>query len=230
MIMEESKQLTKNNINIANEIIEITAKTLLSAIPIGGTLITSIWDSVKSNCAKKRLLEWQNLVETRLSKLEITLEEVGSNEQFTTAIYYATEMAIKTAEQKKMEYLANAVINSLLYDIDESVMMMFLEMVDKYTILHINILVYFQNPRRFVDLTNNTITLGSPKRFLYQVYKEMENNDSLVNKVVKDLYNDGLIGSADLNVTMTIDGMLAPRTTKLANQFVEFIVSNEGEK
>ena len=37
-----------NKVELAKECVEITTKTLLSAIPVGGTLITCIWDSIKA--------------------------------------------------------------------------------------------------------------------------------------------------------------------------------------
>ena len=46
--MNDLKTLTK-------DAVEISAKTALSCIPIGGALITNVYDSVKSHCAQKRL-------------------------------------------------------------------------------------------------------------------------------------------------------------------------------
>ena len=39
--------------------LEIAAKAALSVIPVGGTLITCVWDSIKANCAQNRLDEWK---------------------------------------------------------------------------------------------------------------------------------------------------------------------------
>ena len=85
-----------NKLSLINDGIEISAKTALSLLPIGGALITGVWDAVKSNCVQKRLEEWQSLVEDKLCVLEYTLEDIGNNENFTTALFHATEMAIKT--------------------------------------------------------------------------------------------------------------------------------------
>lgn len=54
--------------------IEIAGKTALSLIPIGGTFISCVWDSVKAHAAQKRLDAWTDIVEQRLSKLEQTLD------------------------------------------------------------------------------------------------------------------------------------------------------------
>ena len=46
--------------------IEMVGKTILSTIPIGGTLISCVWDSVKAHAAQKRLDAWTDIVEQRL--------------------------------------------------------------------------------------------------------------------------------------------------------------------
>lgn len=93
------------------DVVSIAAKTALSAIPIGGTLITCIWDSVKSNAAQKRLDEWKRMLEERLSKVETTLDDIGINELFTSCIMKATDAALRTSQSEKRTYLADAVFN-----------------------------------------------------------------------------------------------------------------------
>lgn len=217
--------MMKNKLQLtSNDIVEISAKTLLSAIPIGGELITNVWDSIKSNCAQKRLEDWQKNIEERLSHIDKTLEEIGNNENFTTAIFHATEMAIKTAENEKRAYLANAVVNSISCDLEESIMMMFFDMIGKYTIMHINILIYFRNPKKFIS--NSNVMMGSPKNFLYQVYPTFRENDKLVDKIIRELYADGLMNTEDLNSTMSVNGMLSSRITELGNKFITFICNS----
>ena len=204
---------------------EISAKTALSMIPVGGALITSVWDSIKSNCAQKRLDEWQNVMEERLSKIDEYLENVGANENFTSAMFQATELAIKTAENKKRIYLANAVINSLTCPFEESVIMIFFDMIGKYSLWHIKILDYFQNPLKFeiVQKSKSIYMMGSPKTVLYDVYPELRDKDEYVNRIVKELYADGLMSTGGLDVTMTGDGMVASRVTDMGNEFIKFI-------
>ena len=97
----------------ALDTVEIAAKTALSVIPVGGALVTSVYDAVKGNCLSKRQEKWKETLEERLSKLECALEDIGNNELFTTALVKSTEIAMKTSREEKMAYLANAVINSL---------------------------------------------------------------------------------------------------------------------
>ena len=171
------KKENKKTNKAISEIIEIGSKTLLSAIPLGGALITSVWDSVKSNSAQKRLENWQNLIEERLPTVECTLEEIGQNENFTTAILNATEIAVKTAEKEKHICLANAVFNALSCDIVESVMMMFMNIINSYTAMHIKTLIFLNEPERFLT-TNFAFITCTPKTLLYDAYPEFAEHDT----------------------------------------------------
>lgn len=208
---------------IANEMIEIGAKTALSVIPVGGALITGVWDSIKSNCAQKRLQEWQHLIEERLSSIDSTLEDVGNNEIFTSAMFQATELAIKTSENAKRVYLADAVVNSLSCPFEESVVMMFFSMIGKYTLWHLKILDFFQNPKKFDGVNESNYYMGSPKSVLFDVYPDLRTKEAYVDRIVKELYADGLMNTDNLNCTMTGQGMVASRVSSIGNEFIDFI-------
>lgn len=56
----------KEESGLLAEGIEIIEKTALSAIPIGVTLISCVWDSIKANAAKKRLGEWKEMIDNMM--------------------------------------------------------------------------------------------------------------------------------------------------------------------
>ena len=205
------------------DIFEIAGKTALSVIPVGGTLITCVWDSIKANCAQKRLDEWKKLLEDRLTTVELTLDEAGNSECFTTAMMKATDSAIKTMENEKRRYLANAVLNSLTCTTDESIMMMYFDLVDRYTLWHIKVLDFFSNPTKFREVSASKYYMGSPVEPLTSVYPELKGNYEFIDKIVRDLYADKLMDTDSINCTMTSQGMVASRTTSWGNQFISFI-------
>lgn len=205
------------------DIVEITAKSALSIIPVGGTLISCVWDSIKANCAQKRLEDWKYLLEARLVTVESTLEQVGNNERFTTAMMKATDTAIKTMEDEKRRYLADAVLNSLTCGIDESVIMMYFDFIDKYTLWHIKILDFFSNPKKFEGISESNYYMGSPMEPLIYVYPELGANSKIVDKIIKELYTDGLMNTESIHGIMTSSGMVASRITELGNDFIDFI-------
>lgn len=218
------KGKNKETSPIVTDGIKIIADSALSLIPVGGALISGVWDAVKSNAAQKRLKEWQTLVEARLSGLEITLQDIGSNEAFATALFHTTEAALKTSENQKRQYLANALRNSIDCDLDESRMMIFFNLLDRYTTLHLKILDYFSNPKKLCEKHGVAFFMGSPKDPLFAVYPDLKESEALVDKIVKELYYDGLMSTDNLNITMTSMGMIASRTTPLGSQFINFLL------
>ena len=208
----------------ALDTLEIVGKTALSAIP-GGALITSVYDTVKDNCLSKRQEKWRTALEERLVKLENTLEEIGNDEFFTTALVKATELAMRTAKEEKMAYLANSVINSLNPDLNEEKLIVFLDLLDRYTVSHIKILYFFFEPKRFDGIDSNTYIMGSPSTPLFHVYPEL--NNELFEKIYADLYNDGMVTLKNLNTSMTGSGMVAKRTTAIADEFLKFILEKD---
>jgi len=213
---------------IASEGVEIAGKILLSAIPIGGVLATCVWDSIKAHSVQYRLDEWKRVIEDRLTNVERTLEDIGGNELFASAMMRSTDIAIKTAESDKREYLANAVYNSLEIHINESIMMMYLNMLEEYTVWHIKILNYFRNPLACERVNANNYMMGSAMGPLLQVFPELIEKKEIVNKIVKDFQKDGLLSEGSyLTGTMTNSGMVAARTTVWGNEFLEFITENK---
>lgn len=202
--------------------IEIVGKTALSTIPIGGALATSVYDTVKSNCLARRQEAWKNTLEERMSRIENTLEEIGDDESFATALIKSTELAMRTAKQEKMNYLANAVVNSFKLDIDEEKLIIFMDLLDKYTISHIKILKFFYNPKQFIGSNGSSYMMGSPTTILFQTYPELDNQ--MFKKIYNDLYVDGMVNTENLNITMTGSGMVAKRTTLLGDDFLRFIL------
>lgn len=202
------------------DIVEVAGKTALSTIPIGGALVTAVYDIVKGNVLQKRQTLWKTIIEERLSKLETSLEDLGENETFATMLIKTTELAIKTNKEEKLKYLADALINSVEHSIDEDKLIMFMSFVEKYTTAHIKILNFFNDPCKFEVIKKSNYHMGSPSTPLSKVYPEV---DPLRDKCINDLYNDGLMGTQSINVMMTGQGMVAKRTTSLGDEFLSFL-------
>ena len=216
-----------NKAELAKECVEITTKTLLSAIPVGGTLITCIWDSIKAQSANRRMDDWKAQIEDKLRNLDISLENIGNDEIFTSAMMKATDSALKTSEDEKRQYLANAVRNSIEANIEESIMMIYLDLLDKYTIWHIRILNLFYNPKAFSKIDVSNIMMGSASVVVEQVYPEIAKEQNLLGKIVKDLQNDGMmVEGSYMYAGMTANGIVSSRTTDLGNKFLMFILGN----
>ena len=134
-----------------------------------------------------------------------------------------TEIAIKTAEREKQVFLANAVKNALTCPFEESIIMMFFSIINKYTLWHLKILDFFQNPQKFEATRIGNYCIGSPQDVLFDVYPELQDKKPYIKKIVKELYSDGLMNTESLDCTMTAQGMVASRVTEMGNDFIKFI-------
>lgn len=126
--------------------VEIGIKTAVSAIPIGGTLINEVFDTVKNNCLDKRQQKWKQKLENRISKIEATLGTLGNSEIFTSAIIKTTEIAMKTSSERKIQYLANAVVNAYKNDVEETRFYLYMDLVERYTDAHIEMMKRYVEP------------------------------------------------------------------------------------
>lgn len=210
----------------AMTIAEIAVKTGTSVIPFVGTLLSCIIDEIKSKTMQKRQDEWMEIIENRLEQSVIDWNTIGNNENFTTAIIKATEIAAKTAEREKKEYLANAVANSIEFSADESILMIYMELLERYTVWHLQILAHFVNPEQGMGRGNEN--MGGADSPLYRRYPHMKERTDLVDKIIIDLQNEGTLTNGNyMYSSMSISGIYAKRTTKLGDEFLLFISAKE---
>jgi len=203
-------------------IAEIAVKTGTSIIPFGGTLLSCIIDEVKSKSMQKRHDEWMRIIEEKLQQCVIDIGTIGENENFTTAIIKATEISAKTAEHEKREYLANAVLNAIEFNAEESILMIYMGLLDKYTVWHLQVLSHFANPENGIGRGNEG--LGGADGPLYRRFPHMSARIDLVDKIVTDLQNEGMLLNGNyMHTTMTNSGIYTKRTTKLGDDFLKFI-------
>ena len=96
-------------------------------------------------------------------------------------------------------------------------------MVGKYTLWHLKILDFFQNPKKFSQMNQNNYCMGSPKTVLFDVYPELSSKEAYVDRIVKELYSDGLMTTGNLNCTMTSFGMVDLSISDIGKDFINFI-------
>lgn len=196
------------------DVVEGIAKSVISTVPFVNNF-TQIVETVKGNVLQRRYEKWQELVEQRLSELsQEILSKLGNSECFATTLIKTTELASKT-NSKKMDYLANGVKYTAENEISEDNLIIMLNCIEKYTLSHILILKYLQNPSYYSN--GKQYSGGSLFTYFNDYYPDF--NRSLQDIVLKELFRDGLINT-DTNATMTEGGMKAKRTTELGDLFI----------
>jgi hypothetical protein len=201
-------------------------KAGLSVIPGVGGPAAELFQYIVQPPLEKRRLEWMAQVGEKLQELEckgIELEATQDNEQFISAAMYASQLALRTHKQEKLNALKNAIINIAIGQAPEEAMQhLFLSLVDTLTVLHIEILQLFQNP-----IPPPNMSMGGLNAVLEYNMPDMRGRQNLYDQLWKDLYLKGLINTDGMNTTMSGSGLGQKRTTGLGDEFLIFISCTE---
>lgn len=204
------------------DIAHSVTKAGLSAVPIVGGAAAELFQSVVQPPLEKRRTEWMALVSEKLIELEdngLYLEGLQDNQEFISATMYASQLALRTHKKEKLEALRNAVANIAMGQApDEAMQHIFLNLIDTFTELHIQILCVFQSPE-----PPKGLSMGGLSSVLEANLPSLRGRPELYAQLWKDLYSRGLINTEGLNTTMSGSGLGQKRTTSLGDSFLRFI-------
>jgi hypothetical protein len=213
------------------DILYSTIKAGLGSIPILGSAATELFGLVVTPPLDKRRQKWMNEVAEKLKLLEgnnqVNFKNLSQNEQFIDAIIQATSIAIKTSEHEKIIALRNAVINVALNEtLEKTKSQIFLNLIDSFTVWHITILTFFDNPKAWFQKNEKTppnLVMGNISSVLKSAFPSLTGQDELVDLIWNDLLNAGLHYTNGLKTMMSGDATLDNRTTELGKEFIQFI-------
>lgn len=155
-------------------------------------------EGLKNNAWKKRREKWEALVEQEIASLKTSIEELSDNENFATMIVKTTELAMKTSKEEKLKYLASALKGSISTNLSEDKMIIFMALLEKYTVSHIRLLSFFRDPKEYIGIE---IEPCGNKKDRYDYEKKHKDYFLLMHKNIveifdkcyEDLYSDGMI-------------------------------------
>ena len=205
----------------------------LGAIPIVGSIASELLGLLVTPPLEKRRQHWMTEVGTKLKELEekgkIDLSYLSDNEQFIDTVLVATTLALKTSEEEKIKAFKNAILNTALGETsDKTKGQIFLNLLDTFTIWHIKILHFIDNPTKWFENAGQTPPnsfMGSLSRVLISAFPPLSGQQELLDVIWRDLHDNGLHNTSGLMTMMTGDGLLANRTTPLGQEFLKFISS-----
>lgn len=209
-------------------------KAGFSAIPVVGGPVAELFGLVVTPALDRRREEWMHSVADRLKGLEekvkgFRIEDLSKNEAFLSTLTHASQAAIRSHQQEKLDALRNAVLNVAIGSSpDENVQLMFVNLVDSLTPLHLRILRFFQSPAEPQSQNVSPMRvhmMGSPAQVLERAHPELKGHQDLYELVVRDLYAGGLFSSNSLTGMVTGQGMYEKRTSNLGDEFIRFISS-----
>ena len=208
----------------AGDVAHAITKAGLSIVPVVGGPAVELFQYVIQAPLEKRREEWMARIGEGISKLVSegpNLEALRDNEQFVSVVMQATQIAVRTHQQEKLEMLRNAVLNVATgKSTDESLQTMFLNFVDVFTEWHVRMLRFAQAPPG-----NRDAMMGGLSHVLEGAFPELRGQREFYDSVWHDLFQRGLINTDSLHVTMTGAGLVAKRTTGHGDKFLAFITA-----
>jgi hypothetical protein len=127
----------------------------LSALPlVGGALAEEMGLLLIAPLTRRRDAWWADIAQ-RVLYLEgkvpgFRFENLGDDEQFVSAMIQATQSAAKTHRKEKLDALRNAILNIALgHKPAEDLQAIFLNLVDSFTPVHLELLRFFQHRNSF---------------------------------------------------------------------------------
>lgn len=225
-------------------------RAAISSIPIPGVAgpATELLSALIRPPALKRLEAWCDQVNRALAELReqrqaLDPDSLAGNDDFVSAVQHATQIALRTHQQAKLEALRNAVLNVAVGTApSDDLQLMFLGLVDGFTPLHLRILKFFRDPYAYYkrahgpDLSPFDFSHASPAGVLERTFTELGSNRPFCRQIVRDLEAAGLLGSNKPHLRFsenwfeedkTHSGALEKRTTDIGDQFLDFIAPVE---
>lgn len=222
-------------------------KAGVSAVPVAGGPAAELLGLIFGPPLEKRRERWLQQLADAIREVsekvaELTPEKLAQEEAFITTALHATEIAVRTHQQEKIEALRNAVVNAALQSaLDETLQHIFLNHVDSLTPSHLRMLACFNVPENRRGIQEFPYRGSFPDEVPPQLAKEMH---AVHDQIISDLEQRGLITpgkpfttTTGPNRTITIERYKryqARRTTDLGKLFLEFIsrksLDTTGEK
>lgn len=198
------------------------ARAGISAIPIIGGPGAELFQHIVQPPLERRRIEWMGYVGEKLIELEqrgVDIAQLSENEEFVSAVLHASQLAVRTHRQEKREALRNALFNIASGKApEESLQQIFLEYIDAFSDLHVQILKFFQQPP---DTSN--VMMGALSSVIEKGMPAMRGKGQVYGQVWNDLVARGLLDNVGLQVMMTGQGLAGKRTTVLGDAFLDFI-------
>jgi len=211
---------------VAEELVRDTAAALAGPF---GPLVRKLWEAVRPGY-ERRHRSWLNDLAKEIDNLkerpEFQPDQLAKNEMFQTALWTAAQAAIRNHQEEKREYLRNAVLNSAVPgDLEESKQLVFLQLVDRLTALHIKVLVHFDNPGTYAKTRSPSEV---DRQSLEQVCLDRfrgELDGVLLRIIISEAEREGLLQDRVTQHKYRSEEHSVRRTTDLGRDFVKYVTT-----
>lgn len=207
----------------------------LASVPLVGNLAAEIFNMVVTPPLEKRRDQWRKSVGEKLQTLEsagkLSFDGLQDNESFISTVMQASQAAMRTHQQEKLDALRDAVINSALpHAPEDSIRQIFITFVDELTVWHLRFLKLFQDPEKWFRQNGKCppdfAISASLARLLANAYPELAANRPLYELIAADLNSRKLFDGGGMHTMMSADGAWQKRTSDFGDQFLTFIMDS----
>ena len=212
---------------VAEELVRDTAAALAGPF---GPLLAKLWGAVRPGYEKRLRGFWSDIArdieDLKKEHPEFQPGQLAKNEMFQTALWTAAQAAIRNHQKEKREYLRNAVLNSAMPgSLEESKQLVFLQLVDQLTVLHVKVLAHFNNPGPYVKTHSpSEVDRQSLEQVcLYRFGGELDG--VLLRIIISALERDGLLMDGVTSHQFSLKEHAVRRTTDLGRDFVKYVTT-----
>lgn len=236
MPAEDHADPTTMPTNRAGEYGLVAARALASLIPFAGGPAAEVLGAIITPIVERRKTEWLEGIASGLADLQqqvatLTPEQLAQSDEFTTAFLHASQVALHTHQQEKLDALRNAVLNVAAGSApDEDLQLMFLDAIGTLTPSHLRLLHYFDDPAQWPtnrQLPANYVVNATVGDLLESAIPEWRQQQQWYGLLYDDLARRGL-AEQDRQVMHIVGGLgvcFARRTTYMGREFLTFITS-----
>ncbi|GAE35696.1 hypothetical protein [Halalkalibacter akibai] len=192
---------------------------------VSGGILAEVFNLVIADPASKRRDNALSEITERILNLEkkdMNLDELAENDEFISVVMKAYNIYLRTHQKEKRLALLNAVENTPILDIDESIKQMYLNYIDEFNEWHLEILHLLDNPTKYLR-EDQFPYMGGLEQILVIAFPELKDKAEFYKQVTRDLYDRGLMNTDGLGGTMTGQGLKASRTTNFGKEFISYI-------
>jgi len=201
----------------------------VSAIPLVGGAITEFMNLTIQTPLEKRRKEWIESLYEEIQTLKDKLEkfksdQLSKNEDYISSFTRASQIAIKTHDKEKLDYLRNAVINSVDSELHSFEQAIFLNCLDNFTIGHINVL------KDIHKMALNGPRSSSSEWEDLEIYKISPSiPESTRRFIILDLKNKGFLTASYIMLDSSKSTNLSINCSELGEKFIVFLKKKKYE-
>ena len=162
----------------------------------------------------------------------IEVEQLAENDRFVTTMMQATEVALRTYEEEKLDVLRHACIHSALAteEFAEQYERAFVRYIDELSPLHLQVLAYLADPYGWFDrhAIEKQHFMAAPRLAAFALaLPELHADEELRELVLRELAQRGLADTGMLSGIVSENAVYTPVVSEHGRRFLAFIAPPE---